>query len=64
LTVEELYQADEVFITSTTRGLLRVTDIAGRGLTGRGDVCEHLLRAFQTYLARDIARRKSVPVNA
>jgi branched-chain amino acid aminotransferase len=64
LTVEELHQADEVFITSTTRGLLRVTEIAGRSLTGRGEVCERLLRAFETYLARDIARRKNVPVNA
>jgi len=64
LTVEELYQADGVFITSTTRGLLRVREIAGQSLTGRGGVCEHLLQAFQTYLTRDIARRKSVPVNA
>jgi branched-chain amino acid aminotransferase len=64
LTVEELYRADGVFITSTTRGLLRVREIAGQSLTGRGAVCEHLLHAFQTYLTRDIARRKSVPVNA
>jgi branched-chain amino acid aminotransferase len=64
LTVEDLYEADEVFITSTTRGLLRVREIAGRALTGRGETCERLLRAFQTYVTRDIARRKSVPVNA
>jgi branched-chain amino acid aminotransferase len=64
LTVEELYQADEVFITSTTRGLLRVREIAGRALTGRGEVCEHLLRAFRAYFSGDIARRKRAPVNA
>jgi branched-chain amino acid aminotransferase len=64
LTVEELHQADEVFITSTTRGLLPVTEISGRSLTGRGEVYERLLLAFETYLTRDIARRKSVPVNA
>jgi branched-chain amino acid aminotransferase len=64
LTVEELYQADEVFITSTTRGLLRVREIEGEGLAGRGVVCERLLGAFQAYLTQDIARRKSVAVNA
>jgi branched-chain amino acid aminotransferase len=64
LTVEELHQADEVFITSTTRGLLRVREIAGSALTGRGDVCEGLLRAFHSYVSFDIAQRKRTPVNA
>jgi len=64
LTVDELYQADEVFVTSTTRGLLRVTEIAGRALAGRGDVCAGLLRAFQSYLNQDIEGRKRTPVTA
>jgi branched-chain amino acid aminotransferase len=69
LTVEELYRADEVFITSTTRGILPVTEIAGRALasfdsTNRGDVCERLLRAFHEFVDRDIAARKRTPVNA
>jgi branched-chain amino acid aminotransferase len=64
LTVEELRQADEVFITSTTRGVLPVREIAGETLVTRGSVFERLSSAFQTYLIRDIARRKSVPVNA
>jgi branched-chain amino acid aminotransferase len=64
LTVEELRQADEVFITSTTRGVLPVREIAGQTLAARGNVSERLSSAFHTYLIRDIARRKSVPVNA
>ncbi len=59
LTLEELYRADGVFITSTTRGLLRVREIAGRTLEIRGDVCDRLGRAFLSYLRSDIARRKN-----
>jgi len=64
LTVEELHQADEVFVTSTTRGLLPVREIAGRNLVRRGDVCDRALRAFKDFLTRDIALRKHAPVNA
>jgi branched-chain amino acid aminotransferase len=64
LTVEELHQADEVFVTSTTRGLLPVREIAGRNLVRQGDVCERVLRAFNNYLTRDIAQRKHAPVSA
>jgi branched-chain amino acid aminotransferase len=59
LTVEDLHQADEVFITSTTRGLLPVRKIAGRAVAGRGSVCERVLRAFDSYVKKDIARRRS-----
>jgi branched-chain amino acid aminotransferase len=62
LTVEELYEADGVFITSTTRGLLRVREIAGRALESHGDACDRLGRAFLTYLGADIARRKNAVV--
>jgi branched-chain amino acid aminotransferase len=69
LTVDELYKADEVFITSTTRGLLPVKEIEGRPLTGQHDVGERLGRAFQSFVSNDIARRRSAstwlaPVNA
>jgi branched-chain amino acid aminotransferase len=69
LTVDELYQADEVFITSTTRGLLPVREIADRALTGRQSVCELMQRAFDSCVSSDIARRRSssrlvAPVNA
>jgi branched-chain amino acid aminotransferase len=62
LTVDELYKADGVFITSTTRGLLRVREIAGRTLESRGDACDRLGRAFLSYLRADIARRKTAAV--
>ena len=64
LSVEELHQADEVFVTSTTRGLLPVREIAGRNLVPRGDVRQRVLRAFNDYLTRDIAQRKRAPVSA
>ena len=65
LTVEELCLADAVFITSTTRDLLPVREIAGQILarppvTASGDVCERVLRAFRLYLNQDIARRRAV----
>lgn len=63
LTVEELNRADEVFITSTTRGLLRVREIAGREWTAAAPVCDTLLRTFDSFLNDHIARRR-MPVNA
>jgi branched-chain amino acid aminotransferase len=60
LTVEELNDADSVFITSTTRGLLPVQAIAGRELNRRGDACERLSGVFEAFLKNDIARRMHV----
>ena len=62
LTVEELYEADGVFITSTTRGLLRVREIGGRALESRGDACDRLGRAFVAWFRADIARRRNAAV--
>jgi branched-chain amino acid aminotransferase len=62
LTLEDLHRAEGVFITSTTRGLLRVREIAGRSVEGRGDIGERLGNAFDAYFRSDIARRKTVPV--
>ena len=64
VTLDQLYRADEVFITSTTRGLLRVTEIAGRALASRGEVSEQLLRAYHAYVNQDVAGRKRTPVTA
>jgi len=58
LTLDELCQADEVLITSTTRGLLPVREIAGRELNRRHAVSELLSRAFRTFLSEDIGRRR------
>ena len=63
LTVEELHQAGEVFITSTTRGLLPVREFAGRGKCEANPVCERLTAAFHSYVAADIARRTHAPVH-
>jgi branched-chain amino acid aminotransferase len=62
LALEEFYNADGVFITSTTRGLLHVREIAGRPLENRGDACHRLGSAFLSYLRADIARRKTATV--
>jgi branched-chain amino acid aminotransferase len=64
LTVDELGRADEVFITSTTRGVLPVSAIADRALNLRGEVCAQLRSAFQAYVSNDAARRKHAPVTA
>jgi len=64
LKLDDLYRADEVFITSTTRGLKPVMEIAGRKLPGKTEVCDRLLAAFNEYLKNDIARRKHGLVNA
>jgi len=58
LSIEDLYRADEVFITSTTRDLLPVREIAGRALSSKSSVRERLAEAFRDFVARDIARRK------
>jgi branched-chain amino acid aminotransferase len=63
LTIEELHLAREVFITSTTRGLLPVREIAGRPLSmPGGEVCEQLLRGFESAVRNDLARRRSTPM--
>jgi branched-chain amino acid aminotransferase len=64
LAIEDLYLADEVFITSTTRGLLRVREIARRPLAAGGDVCARLFQGFDAFVAKDIGQRKSAPVAA
>lgn len=62
LTVDELRQADEVMITSTTRGLKPVIEIDGHKLPGRTTVYERLLASFDAYVRSDITRRKRAPV--
>jgi branched-chain amino acid aminotransferase len=57
LTVEDFHAADEVFITSSTRDLLSVRELAGKALNQRGNVREKLSQAFQAYVLEDVARR-------
>ena len=58
LTLDDLYRADEVCITSTTRDLLSVREIAGRPLRPTGDLRARLTTAFREFSAAWIARRR------
>ena len=49
LTPADLESADEVFITSTTRDLLAVSEISGRPIANRGTARERLSAAFAKY---------------
>lgn len=57
LTIADLEAADEVCITSTTRDLLPVREIAGKTLGTRSEVRERVTAAFRQFMRDDIARR-------
>ncbi len=57
LTIADLETADEVCITSTTRDLLPVRELAGKVLGTRRDVRERVTAAFRSFMQQDIARR-------
>jgi branched-chain amino acid aminotransferase len=65
LRIDDLYQADEVFITSSTRELMPVTRIQDRpiapGVDGPWPVMEKLQQALSVYIRRyiDDARRRA-----
>jgi branched-chain amino acid aminotransferase len=50
LTLDDLYQADEVFITSSTRDLLAVAEIDRRAINRKGGAIAALNAAFHSYL--------------
>lgn len=54
----DLECASEVFITSTTRGLLPVVEIEGREVPHSGPVCTALGTAFAAYLDEYVRRHK------
>ncbi|MGC9969821.1 MAG: aminotransferase class IV [Bryobacteraceae bacterium] len=58
---ENLFQADEVFITSTTRGLLPVLSIERRPLRQAGDICLRLQEAFGRYVRAYLAQHSQNP---
>jgi branched-chain amino acid aminotransferase len=64
LTLDDLYRADEVLITSTTRGLLPVRAIAGENLNRNHAASLRLSASFQAFFSRDIASRKHAAVRA
>jgi branched-chain amino acid aminotransferase len=54
---EDLYSADEVFISSTNRNLISAGEIAGTKLPAPGPVCERLNELFDTYVTDYVSRR-------
>lgn len=58
LTLDELCRADEVFITSSTRDLLSVSEVDGRAIPLTGNVRTELSAAFAAYVKTDIAKRE------
>ena len=50
LFIDDLFTADEVFITSSTRDLLAVTEIDGRAVNRKGNAMEALKAAFADYI--------------
>jgi branched-chain amino acid aminotransferase len=57
---DDLYSADEVFITSTNRNLLSVAEIAGHKIaTSQGPFAQRLGELFNTYLEDYVTRRLS-----
>lgn len=64
LSIDDLYRADEVFITSTTRDLMPVREIAGRALNRNSNVRERLAREFRQFVEHDIAGRKPAAIHS
>jgi branched-chain amino acid aminotransferase len=54
---EDLYSADEVFISSTNRNLISASEIAGNSIPAPGPVCERLNDLFDAYVAEYVSRR-------
>jgi len=63
LTLDDLYSSDGAFITSTTRDLLPIFEIAGRSLRRESQVSDRLSAAFRAFVTRDIASRKPAPAS-
>lgn len=54
---EDLYSAEEVFISSTNRNLISVGEIAGNKIPTPGPVCERLNDLFDAYVTEYVSRR-------
>jgi branched-chain amino acid aminotransferase len=54
---EDLFTAEEVFITSTNRNLISVGEIAGHFIPAPGPVCQRLLELFDAYVSDYVTRR-------
>jgi branched-chain amino acid aminotransferase len=64
LTLQEFFDADEVFITSTTRGVQPVQQIEDRHiLRGFGPITKRLAESFSNYVKDYFARTKRSPLS-
>ena len=54
---EDLFTAEEVFISSTNRNLISVGEIAGHSISAPGPVCGRLLELFDAYVSDYVMRR-------
>jgi len=54
---EDLYSAEEVFISSTNRNLIDVGEIAGHPIPALGPVCKRLNELFDAYVDDYVSRR-------
>ncbi len=61
---EELESADEVFITSTTRGLLPVLEIEGKPMKQRDRARPALEKEFSKYVERYVTQHRTAPAPA
>jgi branched-chain amino acid aminotransferase len=58
LKLDDLYSADEVFISSTNRGILGIAEIAGHKLPfSPGPVTQQLISLLNSYLNDYVTRR-------
>jgi branched-chain amino acid aminotransferase len=55
LTLQDLANSDQVFITSTTRELLEVEEIQGLTIRRQGRACDLLQKAFSDYIDHYVA---------
>jgi branched-chain amino acid aminotransferase len=54
---EDLYSAEEVFISSTNRNFIDVSEIAGHAILAPGPVCNRLNHLFDAYVEEYVSRR-------
>jgi D-alanine transaminase len=58
---EDLYSADEIFISSTTRNIIGVGEIAGHKIAASpGRVTQRLNELFDAYIDDYVTRRVSI----
>jgi branched-chain amino acid aminotransferase len=60
---EDLFSADEIFISSTNRNLISVSEIAGQKI-GTGPVCDRMNDLFESYVDEYVSRRLTASSSA